>query len=301
MSRYAPGAMFTLAHLSDAHLAPMPVPNLAGIAFKQFAGYVNWLRSRRFIHRPDVLARIVSDLRGQKPDHIAMTGDIANIALLFEFSRGAAWLTGLGEPEGVSVVPGNHDIYVAGAAELARAHWSAFMRGDAGATAFPYVRRRGPIALIGLCSGVPAELFYASGRLGADQLAKLAVALRQLKTEGLFRVVMIHHPPISESSSRKRLLDASELIRVIGTHGAELLVHGHDHMHMLNWLEGPDGTRVPAVGVPSASSAPSKGKADAAYNLYRIERTPNAWSCDMISRGFGAAGNVIELKREKLA
>jgi 3',5'-cyclic AMP phosphodiesterase CpdA len=293
--------MFTLAHLSDAHLAPMPVPNFARIAFKQFAGYVNWLRSRRFIHRTDVLARIVSDLRAQKPDHIAMTGDIANIALPFEFSRGAGWLTALGAPEGVSVVPGNHDIYVAGAADLALAQWGVFMKGDAGEITFPYVRRRGPIALIGLCSGVPTELFYASGRLGADQLAKLAVALGQLKAEGLFRVVMIHHPPVTESSSRKRLLDAGELIRVIGAHGAELLVHGHDHLHMLNWLEGPDGVRVPAVGVPSASSAPGKGKADAAYNLYRIDGTPNAWNGDMISRGIGPAGNVIELKREKLA
>jgi 3',5'-cyclic AMP phosphodiesterase CpdA len=293
--------MFTLAHLSDAHLAPMPVPNFARIAFKQFAGYVNWLRSRRFIHRTDVLARIVSHLRAQQPDHIAMTGDIANIALPFEFSRGAGWLTGLGAPEGVSVVPGNHDIYVAGAADLALAQWGVFMKGDAGETTFPYVRRRGPIAIVGLCSGVPTELFYAGGRLGADQLAKLAVALGQLKTEGLFRVVMIHHPPVSESSSRKRLLDAREVIRVIGAHGAELLIHGHDHLHMLNWLEGPDGRRVPAVGVPSASSAPSKGKADAAYNLYRIEGTPNAWNCDMISRGIGPAGNVIELKREKLA
>jgi 3',5'-cyclic AMP phosphodiesterase CpdA len=293
--------MFTLAHLSDAHLAPMPVPNFARIAFKQFAGYVNWLRSRRFIHRTDVLARIVNDLRAQKPDHIAMTGDIANIALPFEFSRGAGWLTALGAPEGVSVVPGNHDIYVAGAAELALAQWGGFMKGDAGETTFPCIRRRGPIALIGLCSGVPTELFYASGRLGADQLAKLAVALGQLKTEGLFRVVMIHHPPVTESSSRKRLLDAREFIRVIGAHGAELLIHGHDHLHMLNWLEGPDGTRVPAVGVPSASSAPGKGKADAAYNLYRIEGTPNVWSFDMISRGIEPAGNVIELRREKLA
>ena len=191
--------MFTLAHLSDAHLAPMPVPNFARVAFKQFAGYVNWLRSRRFIHRTDVLARIVSDLRTQKPDHIAMTGDIANIALPFEFSRGAGWLTALGAPEGVSLVPGNHDIYVAGAAELALAQWGGFMKGDTGERTSPYIRRRGPIALIGLCSGVPTELFYGSGRLGADQLAKLAVALGQLKTEELFRVVMIHHPPVSES------------------------------------------------------------------------------------------------------
>jgi 3',5'-cyclic AMP phosphodiesterase CpdA len=293
--------MFTLAHLSDAHLAPMPGPNFARIAFKQFAGYVNWQRSRRFIHRPEVLAQIINDLRAQKPDHIAMTGDIANIALPFEFSRGAGWLTGLGAPEGVSVVPGNHDIYVPGAAELARAQWGAFMQGDAGETTFPYLRRRGPIALIGLCSGVPTELFYASGRLGADQLTRFAAALEQLKKDGLFRAVMIHHPPISKSSSRKRLLDAGELMRLIGVHGTELLIHGHDHLHMLTWLEGPNGTRVPAVGVPSASSAPGKGKADAAYNLYRIEGAPGAWTREMISRGIGPAGKVVELKREKLA
>jgi 3',5'-cyclic AMP phosphodiesterase CpdA len=292
--------MFILAHLSDAHLAPMPVPNFARIAFKQFAGYLNWLRSRRFIHRPDVLHKIVSDLRTQQPDHIAMTGDIANIALPFEFNRGAGWLAGLGTPENVSVVPGNHDIYVAGADALARTRWGAFMQGDAGETAFPYVRRRGPVVLIGLCSGVPTELFYASGRLGADQLTRLAAALAQLKSEGLFRAVMIHHPPISKSSSRKRLLDADELMRIIGAHGAELLIHGHDHLHMLNRLDGPNGMRVPAVGVPSASSSPGKGKADAAYNLYRIEGAPDAWTCEMISRGIGPAGNVIELKREKL-
>jgi 3',5'-cyclic AMP phosphodiesterase CpdA len=293
--------MFTLAHLSDAHLAPMPLPNFAGIAFKQFAGYVNWLRSRRFIHRPDVLAKIVSDLRAQQADHIAMTGDIANIALPFEFNRGAGWLGELGTPQNVSVVPGNHDIYVAGAAELARAQWTAFMQGDAGGTAFPYVRRRGPIALLGLCSGVPTELFYASGRLGAQQITRFAAALEQLKNDKAFRVVMIHHPPISESSSRKWLLDAGELMHVIGAHGAELLIHGHDHLHMLNWLDGPNGTRVPAVGVPSASSAPGKGKADAAYNLYRIEGAADAWTCEMISRGIGPTGDVVELLREKIA
>ena len=292
--------MFTLAHLSDPHLAPMPVPNFARLRFKQFAGYVNWLRSRQFIHRTAVLAKITADMAAQKPDHIAMTGDIANIALPFEFARGRDWLSGLGTAADVSVIPGNHDIYVAGAEALARQHWGAHMRGDAGETTFPYVRRRGPLALIGLCSGVPTELFFASGRLGADQLARLAAALDQLKRDRLFRVVMIHHPPVSQSSWRKRLIDADELMRVIAAHGAELLIHGHDHLHMLNWLQGPDGTRVPAVGVPSASSAPGKGKADAAYNLYRVDGTPDAWTCEMISRGIGPAGDVIEVKRIQL-
>jgi 3',5'-cyclic AMP phosphodiesterase CpdA len=289
--------MFTLAHLSDAHLAPLPVPNPARLRFKQFAGYVNWLRSRQFIHRSEVLAKVTSDIAAQKPDHIAVSGDIANIALPFEFSRGRDWLTGLGPAEAVSVVPGNHDIYVSGAAELAHQAWGAHMRGDKGES-FPYVRRRGPIALIGLCSGVPTELFFASGTLGEEQLAKLGPLLDQLRHA--FRVVMIHHPPVSQSSWRKRLTDADGLLRVIAAHGAELMIHGHDHLHVLNWLDGPNGTRVPAIGVPSASSAPGKGKDDAAYNLYRVDGAPGAWHCEMISRGFAPAGDVGELLRTSL-
>jgi len=291
--------MFTLSHLSDPHLAPVPAPNFAAIRFKQFAGYVNWLRSRQFIHRREVLAKITADLAREEPDHIVVSGDIANISLPFEFERGRDWLAGIGTAEIVSVVPGNHDIYVAGAAERAQHYWGAYMRGDGGES-FPYVRRRGPVALIGLCSGVPTELFFASGTVGPEQLDKLGALLDRLKKDGAFRVVIVHHPPLSQSSWRKRLTDADELMRVTAAHGAELLIHGHDHLPMLNWLPGPDGTRVPAVGVPSASSAPGKGKADAAYNLYRVDGAPGAWSCEMISRGIGSDGDVVKLKRVSL-
>jgi 3',5'-cyclic AMP phosphodiesterase CpdA len=291
--------MFTLAHLSDPHLAPLPVPNLARLRFKQFAGYINWLRSRRSIHRREVLAKITADVSGQRPDHIVVSGDIANIAVPFEFARGRDWLATLGAAGDVSVVPGNHDIYVPGAETLACEHWGAHMRGDSG-DSFPYVRRRGPVALIGLCSGVPTELFFASGKLGAAQLDGLGMLLGRLK-DSAFRVVIIHHPPVTKSSWRKQLTDADELMGVIARHGAELLIHGHDHLHMLNWLDGPDGARVPAVGVPSASAKAGTRKDAAAYNLYRVDGEPGAWSCEMISRGIGPAGDVVEIKRVQLS
>jgi 3',5'-cyclic AMP phosphodiesterase CpdA len=288
---------FVLAHLSDPHLAPLPVPNLLHLHFKQFAGYVNWLRSRQFIHRRAVLDKIAADLAAQKPDHIVVGGDIANIALPFEFARGSGWLEGLGSAEKVSIVPGNHDIYVPGALDFARNHWGAYLHGDAGES-FPYVRRRRPVALIGLNSGAPTELFFANGTLGQAQLEKLAAILDA--TRDAFRLIVIHHPPVSQSSWRKRLTDAETLMRMIAEHGAELLVHGHDHLPMLNWLDGPNGGRVPAVGVPSASSAPGKGKADAGYNLFRIDGTPGAWTCEMVVRGIDAGGSVSERKRVRL-
>jgi len=291
---------FTLAHLSDPHLAPLPEPAWRELMNKRATGYFNWLRRRRFIHDASVLETIVADLEAQAPDHIAVTGDIANIALSAEFTRGRGWLESLGNPRDVSFVPGNHDIYVPEAAAFAARQWGAQMTDDEGVAGFPYVRRRGPLALIGLSSGVPTAPFLATGWLGTQQLAGLAEILVKLAREDVFRVVLIHHPPVTLAARHKRLLDATVLKRVIATHGADLLIHGHDHRHMLNWLDGPRGSKVPAVGVPSASARPGTSKDAAAYNLYRIGGVPRAWTCEMISRGIGANGEVTEIGRMML-
>jgi len=243
-----------------------------------------------------VLEGIVADLKAQAPDHIACTGDIANIALREEFIRGRAWLQSLGSAHDVSLVPGNHDAYVRGGLASAARAWGDYMLGDAGA-GLPYLRRRGPLALIGVSSAVPTAWGLATGRLGGPQLVALAKLLHALKDERLFRVVLIHHPPVSRAKSHKLLRDAWALKHVIAAQGAELLLHGHDHLAMLNWLAGPDGTRVPAVGVPSASAAPGRAKHAAAYNLYRVEGGPGSWRCEMIARGVDADGEVKEQKR----
>src|SRR5260370_26893647 len=84
--------MFTLAHLSDPHLAPLPTPRLAELASKRLLGYLNWLRKRTAIHRAEGVDALVADLRSQAPDHIAVTGDLVNIALDAEFSQARTWL-----------------------------------------------------------------------------------------------------------------------------------------------------------------------------------------------------------------
>ena len=166
------------------------------------------------------------------------------------------------------------------------------MDDDEGVGGFPYVRRRGNVVLVGLSTGVPTAPFLATGWLGAKQLAGLAATLNQLRSDGLFRVVLIHHPPVTEAAQHKRLLDAHVLKRVIAAHGADLLLHGHDHLHMINWLEGPKGTRVPAVGVPSASARPGTDKDPAALQSLPHRRRPGAWQCELISRGLASSGEV---------
>ncbi len=291
---------FTLAHLSDPHLAPLPQPRLSELIGKRVTGYINWQRKRRFIHDAVTLEAIVADLKRQAADHIAVTGDIANIALPQEFVRGRAWLESLGATREVSYVLGNHDVYVGGAAPVAMRQWGAFMSGDDGAPGFPYLQRRGPLALIGLSTGVPTAPFLATGRLGTRQLVAFSALLAALRHESVFRVVLIHHPPVSEARAHKLLVDAPALLSAIAMHGADLVIHGHDHLHMLNWLDGPNGARVPAVGVPAASSAPGMSKDAAAYNLYRIEGTAGAWRCELTARGIAPSGTVVEQKRMML-
>ncbi len=292
--------MFTLAHLSDPHLAPLPKPHWSELTGKRVTGYLNWRRKRRFIHSPAVLAKIIADVQAHTPDHIAVTGDIANIALAAEFSRGAKWLKNLGSAPYVSFVPGNHDAYGTQGLAFATREWRAYMSGDDDASGFPFVRRRGNVALIGISTGVPTLPFLATGRIGGQQLARLATALEQCKREGLFRAVMVHHPPVSAAAWHKRLIDAAALLHVIAAQGAELLIHGHDHLHMINWLDGPNSSRIPAVGVPSASAMPGRAKHVAAYNLYQIDGSPRAWTCELVSRGMTSEGEVKLQKRMML-
>jgi 3',5'-cyclic AMP phosphodiesterase CpdA len=295
--------MFTLAHLSDPHLSPLPVASFFELAGKRLTGWLNWQRKRRMVHDRAVLAAIMADMQAQRPDHIAVTGDIANIGLPSEYANGRAWLDSVGAANDVSFIPGNHDIYVAGCTELATRSWGANMRGDdvtdSLGGSFPYVRRRGTVALIGVSSGIATAPFMATGEVGPAQLEKLSALLEKLASEKLFRVVLIHHPPVSLSPHHKRLIDAEAFKAVIAAHGAELVLHGHDHLNMINWLEGP-GARVPAVGVPSASARPGMDHDAAGYNLYCIDGAAGAWRCEMVLRAIGEDSVVCEIKRATL-
>jgi len=290
--------MFVLAQLTDLHMTSPP--RLSELASKRLLGFINWQRKRKFIHRPEVLDAITRDIKQQETDHIAVTGDLINLSLPAEYKRARVWLDALGTPHDVTVIPGNHDVYVRAAVPLPAEFWGDYMRGDDGRDGFPFVRMRDNVALIALSTGVPTGPFMATGRLGQPQLSRLAQALDA--THGLFRIVLIHHPPQSPPRRyMRRLIDAADLRRILAEHGAELLIHGHDHERALVRLDGPHGTKVPAVGAPSASARAPHGHENAGgYNIYRIDGNMAAWRCELIARERGVDGIVREIRRETL-
>ena len=295
--------MFTLAHFSDIHFAPMPSPRLWDLMNKRMAGYINW-QKRRGHHRREVLDALVADLKAQPVDHIAVTGDLTNIGLPEEFRRVGAWLADVGAPETVTVIPGNHDAYTPLVRDPGFWRWAPYMSaneagarfmGDASAANFPFLRLFGEIALIGLSTAVPTFPGLATGRLGHAQLQALDAMLAQLGEAGYCRVVLIHHPPLPGMTQWARALsDAPALRDVLVAQGAELVIYGHNHRFRVMTLPARTGT-IPIVGAPSASLATQSPEKMARYNLLGIARTASGrWRIVLRSRTLDAGGKITE-------
>jgi 3',5'-cyclic AMP phosphodiesterase CpdA len=244
------------------------------------------------------LAGIVADIKLQNPDHIALTGDLVNVSLPEEFRRAAEWLATFDRSDRITVIPGNHDVYVRTSWSESLGLWGAYMASDGSAPAegfdvFPTLRRRGEVALIGLSTGVPEPPFFATGTLGFGQIERAERLLADLGRQKLCRVVMIHHPPVDATSRFKRLTDRAAFQAMICKVGCELILHGHDHRSEVARIAGPHGP-VPVVGVASASAAPGSKYGRARYHLIRLERDGDGWRLKVELRALNARADGCE-------
>ncbi|WP_172123844.1 MULTISPECIES: metallophosphoesterase [unclassified Devosia] len=290
--------MITLAHISDIHLSPMPQVAVRDLVGKRLTGYLNWKLRRHGELNSGTLASLVAHLQSQNADFTAVTGDLTNLALKSEITRAGEWLQALGSPEKICVCPGNHDAYVPGALEAAEDIWGDYMKGETVDDAiYPFVRRQGELAVVSCSSAVPTRPFVALGRFDEKQASRLARILKVLGEGGYYRAVLIHHPPCQELQHPSFGLKGHRLFRqVIAECGAELILHGHTHRSSIHTIPGV-GREVPVVGVAAASAAQGGTLDDPArYNLFRIEKTGDTWSCTMREFGFQRLGNDIVMR-----
>lgn len=272
---------YLLAHLSDPHIGPLPPMPLRALLNKRLTGALNWHSSRANIHNMEVLDQLIADIIAHAPDHVALTGDLVNLGFPTEFPAALDRVKALGTPERMSIIPGNHDAYVGESLAAMASSFRPYMLGDdipaesiTGMPPFPYLRRRGAIGLIGVNTGLPTLPFIAAGEVGNAQMQRLEAMLAQARAEGLFRVVMIHHPPMRHGAKFGRgLRDALAMEAVLRSQGAELVLHGHNHAYSLAHIEGPEGP-IPILGAGSASAVPGTSHHRAEYTLIRI--TPEA-------------------------
>ncbi|WP_239021259.1 metallophosphoesterase family protein [Novacetimonas cocois] len=268
----------TLAHASDPHLTmdslhirPRDLLN------KRALSYLSWQRRRRR-HQARTLQRVMDDIIAHDVDMLALTGDLTNLGLPDECAQAARWLSRLPMP--VTVIPGNHDALVRSDWHETIGRWSAWM----GPLPFPYIRRIGPVALIGVNSAHPTPCFCAAGSIGARQCARLATILDETGRQGLYRVIMIHHPPLARlTTPRKSLRDADGFAACIARNGAELVLHGHTHVSTQTTMPGPVGP-VPVVGVASASACVADPARAASWNRVRISTLPDGYRTEITRR-----------------
>ena len=280
-----------VAHCSDLHLVSHDGARWLELANKRWIGRMNLASSRSRHYHVAAFDAMIADLNETGVDHVLCTGDVTNIALRreFEFARGKFDQFALGA-RGVTVIPGNHDAYVTEGVGLFAEMFGPFATTDAGwqwtaadraddraadvvdaAPRWPIVRIRDQVALIGLSTSLQTPWFTAYGRAGAGQLARLARVLADPRLAGKVRLVAIHHPPAGKrSQSRIRgLRDHAAFAEVIAAHGADLIVHGHEHRDMTEALAGPEGS-VPVRGIVSGTYFHNRPDKTARYRVFEL-------------------------------
>ena len=286
---------FLFAHLSDLHLSDPSGVRSRDLLNKRLLGYLSWRRHRREEHSGEVVDALVRDLKRADPGHIVITGDLTHLGLPEEFREVSKWLSELGPPGRITVIPGNHETYIDTPWDDTMARWLPYMTSDTppesgtGITAdtvFPSLRIRDGIAFLGVSSARPSAPFLAVGSLGPAQLEALDRLLLETGQMNLYRVLLIHHPPLKETLGwRKRLVDAKRLRDVLRCRGVELVLHGHAHRPADGRLKTRDGIS-PVIGVPSGSAIGLKPGRRASYNLYRVTRTGKDWELTVEPRGY---------------
>jgi 3',5'-cyclic AMP phosphodiesterase CpdA len=286
--------MFRLAQVSDLHMRNFAGARLRDFFGKRAIGALNLAVVRRHKHRMELLAALAADLGKQAFDHLMVSGDLGNVSLESEWRTALGWIEQVSKSvETTTVIPGNHDAYVAEVV-TSRAFekiFAAYQNADLRLQGepYPFVRLCGEVALVCANSCVPTGDFGAWGRLGDPQLRRLESLLAAPEIQGRFRVLVIHHPPVLHRPPENRnLKDRSKLVEVLARAGAELVLHGHDHRDEFAELTGPEGKRIPVVGVGSASynGAPERCSR---YNIYEIE----AGQVEVITRGYDPATGVF--------
>lgn len=264
-----------IVHLSDLHIFDISVETWANFFNKRIIGGLNYLLFRRKHHRLSPLFALLADLEKIKPDHVVITGDISNLGLRSEFLLAKQLIEKIPLPfNQVTLIPGNHDNYVGGCLNNFCTLFTDYLQSSPPfankSNLFPIVKIIQNTAVIGLSSAVVTPFFSSQGLIGNNQLTDLKKILQQLSS--YFRVVLIHHPPISQWGEwRKKLNDKNIFIDIIKELGCELILHGHNHKDQIRTIQGPLKKQIPVIGVGSASYLGSPKKC-ARYNIYHIEK-----------------------------
>jgi 3',5'-cyclic AMP phosphodiesterase CpdA len=292
-----------IVHLSDPHVLSRTAAHWRSVIFnKRLTGFANLLLKRGRVHRREYLLEVMAAATANC-DHLVVTGDLTNLALEHEYEEAAALLTDAARRTEVTVVPGNHDIYLPSTHEARRFphHFGKFfesdlpeMACDLRAGAFPCVKLRGAIVLIALSSAVPRPPFISAGFVGHEQLAALRRILEHPAVRQRLPVILIHHPPVDRRSRlahlKDGLVDAPALRTSLASLPRGLVLYGHLHLREHQTITTANGS-LDAVAASGAALDHPHASVRAGFNVYDVDeagtmRSIEAHVIDPIRGGF---------------
>ena len=276
------GRALRIAHVSDVHVPSQLGAEWRRMLFnKRITGWANVVLRRGRVHRREYLSAVLEEA-ASRSDHVVVTGDITDMAHESEYREARRLLDDVSRRVEVTVVPGNHDIYLPAVGRERRfhRHFAPFVTGERPGLSvtlpagdFPLVKLRGPAAIIGLSSAVPRPPFVACGVLGREQLAALERLLALSEVASRTPVLLVHHPPVDARSRvarlRDGLLDADRLRRAVDRLPRGLLLFGHVHARSRVALRTSAGT-LDVVSASGAALDHPDPKVRAGFNVYEI-------------------------------
>ncbi|MFT7622871.1 MAG: 3',5'-cyclic AMP phosphodiesterase CpdA [Myxococcota bacterium] len=267
-----------IAQLSDLHILDLESVRLTDFFSKRLTGGINLLTRRRNAHPLELAERLIEDVSKQAPDHVVVTGDVTNLSLPGEFQRASRLLRALGGFPRLTVIPGNHDVYTAGAERQQRfeAYFGELLFGEEfrpGEHVYPAIKDVGDAVIVGLSSAIKTKPFYATGRIGEEQLGRVVEALSAPEMKDRFKVVLLHHnlhTRGARADAHKGLLDRAVVLEKLQTLGVDLVLHGHTHRAHRFAVTRDDHTML-VIGSGSSTQNTDDPDMSARYNIYTID------------------------------
>lgn len=246
-------------------------------------------------HLPAVAEGVLALIRAEKPDLVAISGDLTQRAKPLQFRAARTFVESIPAP--IVVVPGNHDVPLYRVWERVFSPFGAYRKHFS-----PHLEpvfHDEEMLVVGVNTAFNWTL--TDGRVTRRQLRELAELCDRMPRE-LARIVVLHHPLLQMPSKHKAITNARGALDLFSRLGVELVLAGHVHQTHVSFAQLPTASGAQPIAVAhTGTSTSSRGRGNEhqrnTLNLITLDASALAllhfaWDA--------AAGRFIEESRREL-
>ncbi|NJL29707.1 MAG: metallophosphoesterase [Thermoanaerobaculia bacterium] len=201
-------------------------------------------------HLPQVAAGVLALIRDERPDLVALSGDLTQRAKPHQFRAARGFAESIPAP--VVVVPGNHDVPLYRFWERVFSPFGAY-RKHFSHQLEPFFHDDEMLVM-----GVNTAFNWTltDGRITRRQ-QRLLTELCARMPRHLARIVVLHHPLIKLPTKHKVIAGARPALELFGRLGVELVLAGHVHQTHLSFARPAVTEATTPIAIAHAGTATS--------------------------------------------